>query len=320
MNTDRAHETITSSLVDPSTCDPVDHQLAPRTIPNAHGGPIIVRSVRPGDEAALGGLYEGLDADDRYRRFLCIYRPQPEFFEQLANPGPREARVVAQLSGPTGPQLVGEAGYTLLANGNGEFAMVVERDWRGRLGSHLLDGVVELAAAHGVPNLEAEVLAANTSMLALLRARGCVVVDRDGWNEYRMMVGTGDDGPTWGEDLEHPRVLVEASGGRWPLEGQARSAGLRVITCYGPVQNPLCPELSGRRCPLAGAADVIVVRSLAGDRRWADMTSAHTRLHPDVTVVLDDRAMTTLDDVRIPGSIHFHLQTLPKSKVSNDRE
>ena len=200
--------------------------------------------------------------------------------------------------------------------------MVVAVEWRGWLGPYLLDLVVEQAAHHDVPNLEAEVLTANRKMTALLRSRGGVVVDRDGWNEYRMMVGTGEDGPTWPGDADHPRVLVETSGGHWPLEEQARSAGLQVVTCYGPVQNPSCPESSGRRCPLASGADAVVVRSPACDPRWADMTAAHSWLNPDVPVVIDvdgrPEAAVTLDDVRVPAFVHFHLHTSANPTVSNE--
>ena len=296
--------------------------LEPRLIPIPHGRQIVVRPVGARDEGALSDLYDGLDAEDRYLRFFCTYRPRPEFFEQLANPGPRESRVVAELSGPTGRRLVAEAGYSLLANGNGEFAMVVAREWRGWLEPYLLDLVAEQAAHHQVPNLEADVLAADRKTTALLRSRGGVVVDRDGWNEYRMMVGTGEDGPTWPVGADRPRVLVETSGGHWPFEEQARSAGLQVVTCYGPVQNPSCPELSGRRCPLASGADAVVVRSPACDPRWEDMTSAHSRLNPDVPVVIElggraDDAVT-LDDVRVPAFVHYHLHTSANSRVSND--
>ena len=134
------------------------------------------RHVASTDEAGLYQLYDGLNADDRYLRFFCGYRPTDEFFDKLANPRPGDARVVAELVDGH-KQLIAEAGYSLLDNGNGEFAMVVARDWRGWLGPYLLDVVIDIAAANHVPNLEAEVLAANRTMLALLRARGSAFLE-----------------------------------------------------------------------------------------------------------------------------------------------
>ena len=94
----------------------------------------------------------------------------PSSFTSSPIPGHTTRRVVAELLGPTGCRVVAEAGYSMLHNANGELAMVVAREWRGWLGPYLLDVVAEIAAARGVPNLEAEVLAADRQMLALLRS------------------------------------------------------------------------------------------------------------------------------------------------------
>jgi hypothetical protein len=274
---------------------------------------MVVRPVRPQDDAGLAEFYDGLDAGDRYLRFFCAYRPPLEFIQGLANPGTREARVVAELVEPSGRRLVAEAGYSLLADGNGELAMVVARDWRGWLGPYLLDLVVDLAAANRVPNLEAEVLAMDTTMLALLRARGCAFLGHDGWNEYHMIVGTGREGPSWPTRHDRPRVLVETPGGRWPLEESAEATGMQVITCGGPGQNPSCPVLNGRECALVACADAIVVRTRPGDPTWETLARSHSASHPDIPVIVessgDDAQASTLEDIRVPALIHFYLQT-----------
>src|SRR5690349_7640106 len=136
---------------------PTPVALAPRSVPVGRGRTVIVRHVESNDAGALYRLYDELDADDRYLRFFCAYRPDDAFIGKLANPGPREARVVAELVESGHRRLVAEAGYSLLENGNGEFAMVVARDWRGWLGPYLLDLVIDIAGANHVPNLEAEV-------------------------------------------------------------------------------------------------------------------------------------------------------------------
>jgi hypothetical protein len=287
--------------------------VTPRSIPVSRDRTVLVRSVTPDDAGGLSELYEGLDAADRHLRFFCAYRPTPKFIDGLVHPGPREARVVAELIEAGTSRLVAEAGYSLLADGNGEFAMVVTRDWRGWLGPYLLDLVIDLAAANEVPNLEAEVLAINRTMLTLLRARGCVFLEHDGWNEYRMMVGTGCKGLTWPTGDDRPRVLVETPSGRWPLEHAALTAGMDVITCPGPGQNPGCPVLNGRACELVACADAIVVRGRQDDRAWETLTRGHSALHPDIPVVIEalgeQPGSSALEEVRVPAFVHFYLRT-----------
>jgi hypothetical protein len=86
-------------------------------------------------------------------------------------------------------------------------------------------------------------------------------------------------------------VLVESRGGRWHAGKEAAEAGLRVITCSGP-RGPRarCPVLAGRPCPLAAAADAVVVSHPPDDDRWRDLVDAHARLHPGVPVCVEPRA------------------------------
>ena len=107
------------------------------------------------------------------------------------------ARLVAELTGPVGTRIIGEAGYVGLANGNGELAMLVGRRWRGWLGPLLLDDLSIEAAARGVPNLEADVATANAPMPALLHQHGAVVIGHDRWTLERLLVPTAGDVPTW---------------------------------------------------------------------------------------------------------------------------
>ena len=216
--------------------------------------------------------------------------------------------------------LVAEAGYSLLGNGNGEFAMAVERDWRGWLGPYLLDLVIDLASANEVPNLEAEVLAMNRTMVAMLRSHGCAVLEHDGWNGYRMMIGTGRKGLSWPADDDRPRVLVETPTARWSLEQAAKAAGMQVITCGGPGQNPSCPVLNGRECGLVACADTIVVRSRPGDRNWEMLTRNHSSSHPDIPVVVETSGRQppsdALENVRV-GLVGMN-DLPPKPRLTRD--
>ncbi len=259
------------------------------TVPLGRDRRLAVRPVTPNDVGGLVALYDEMDGDDRQRRFFCAYRPQPSWFVELARPDEHGgARIVAELTTPEGTSLVGEAGYVGLPDGNGELALLVARRWRGWLGPYLLDRLVRTAAERGIPDLEADVLTTNGPMLALFRRRGAVVMNHDGWSTVRLRIGTSEDVPTWdGVGGAAPRLLIEAPGGRWAGEDDARAAGLSVLACFGPSSHGRCPALDGRPCPLATEADAVVLRYPPGDEAWEALIDAHRRVHPDTVVLLE---------------------------------
>jgi hypothetical protein len=251
------------------------------------GRHLTVRPVVADDAAALAALYDAMSDEDRHRRFFCAYRPPASWFEDLARPERHGgARVVAELADEDGGELIGEAGYVMLPNGNGELALLVARGWRGWLGPYLLGCLADEAARNGISDLEADVLLENRAMLALLRHRGAAVMDHDGWSTIRLRIGTAGP-PTWSGTAPGTRVLVEAPGGRWSGEEEARAAGLSVLACFGPATNPHCPALRGRPCPLAADAATVVVRYPPGDEAWQRLLDAHRRVHPDTALILE---------------------------------
>ena len=178
--------------------------------------------------------------------------------------------------GPDRPgRIVGEAAYELLENGDGELGITVDRRWRGWLGPYLLDALLEAAAAQGVPNLEADVLATNGPMLKLAHTRGAVDLEQPDWAEVRVLIGTGSDTPSWPGAHERARVLVEGGGGGWNARRAQGTGGIDVVACPGPGRRGApCPALSGRPCPLAAGADVIVTPAPTDDD-WSDLVDAH---------------------------------------------
>ena len=151
------------------------------TVRLADGRALTVRTVTRADVDGLDALFEGLADEDRYRRFFGYSHPGRGFVEQLTRAGEEGGyRLVAVISGPE-DRLVAEAGYYLLPDGNGEFALTIAAGWRGWLGPYLLDALVAAATARGVPNLQADILFENTQMLALVSHRGSVTLSRDPW-------------------------------------------------------------------------------------------------------------------------------------------
>ena len=256
-----------------------------------HRQEMVIRTIMPADVDALDSFYGQLNVDDRYRRFFSGYRPPRRFVEQMARVAERGGfgTVAAVKTGPGAPeQIVAEAGYTLLPNGDGELGITVAHPWRGWLGPFLLDVLLTTAASHGVPNLEADVLAVNRSMLAIARARGCVIMEHEDWPVVRVLIGAGTETPTWPTLHGQPRVLVEGSGTRWHAEHEARAAGMQVLACPGPTGLPrACPALRGLPCPLAAAADAIVVSHPLDEAGWRALISAHHDLHGTVPVCLE---------------------------------
>jgi hypothetical protein len=149
------------------------------TVRLSDGRALIVRTVTRADVDGLDALFEGLSNEDRYRRFFGYSHPGRGFLEQMTRAEEEGGyRLVAVVSGPE-DRLVAEAGYYMLPDGNGEFALTIAAGWRGWLGPYLLDALVAAAAARGVPNLQADILLENVQMLALVSHRGYVTLSRD---------------------------------------------------------------------------------------------------------------------------------------------
>jgi len=261
-----------------------------RRVEVSGGRTLVIRPVNTDDADGIVALYDGLDADDRHRRFFFAFRPSRTWIERMTKVADRGGfGLVAVVDGPAGSDVIAEASYSRLPNGDGELGITVSGDWRGWLGPYLLDALIEAAAARGVPNLEADVLVTNGPMLALARSRGCVTMDHPDWTVVRLLIGTAERMPSWPGRHERPRVLVEGTG-HWPGEGAARAAGLDVLSCPGPAgRRSRCPVLDGHPCPLAAGTDAIIATNRTDDERWTALMDAHGRVHPGVPVCVEVR-------------------------------
>jgi hypothetical protein len=282
-----------------------------RTAPLPGGGRVRVRPVEPGDVDGLVALYATLSDEDRYRRFFSAFVPDRPFFEHMATVVGRGGFGVVALDAED--RIVAEANYELLPDGDGELGMVVAEGWRGWLGAYLLDTLVEAACCRGVPNIEADVLVVNGRMLSLLRRRGYATLTSDDWTSLRLIVGTAGVTPVWppagagAPGADRPRVLVEARGGRSSVGSEVEARGLAVITCSGPRgPRPRCPVLAGRPCPLAAAADAIVVTNPGDDDLWPALIPAHGELHPGVPVYVEPHGGPRLDPAVVERAARDH--------------
>jgi RimJ/RimL family protein N-acetyltransferase len=260
----------------------------PITLDLPHGGALTIRTATLADLAGLERLYDDLTPEDRHRRFFSGFRPDRRVIEGwVRSPEHGGVRVVAV---DDDGRIVADAGYAVLPDGDAEFDITVDPAWRGWLGPYLLDLVVLLAASHGIPNLEAEVLTENRRMLAMLRSRGFAIIGHDDHSTLRVLIGTRTRMPSWPPGATGPRLLVEARHGRWRGEAEARARGFEVVVCCGPEGDATCPALQGEPCPLAADADAVVIALPDGDDPRTDrLVAAHQALH-ERPVYFADRA------------------------------
>lgn len=255
------------------------------------GRRLAVREASSADLPGLRALYDGLSDEARYRRFFSMYHPGDRFYERLLGAAGRGGACLVALVGEPGAapaEVVGEASYEALPNGDAELAIAIDQRWRGWLGPYLLDALLEHAGTHGIPNLEADVLVTNRPMLALLHRRRCATLPRTEWTVLRAVVGSGDELPGWPPERSGRRVLVEGGGGQWPGEDEAAAAGFEVLACAGPGScRDACPLLRGERCQLVDGADAVVMVSSTTGPLWDEIRQVHRRDHPEVPVVVE---------------------------------
>ena len=136
------------------------------------GSTVRIRVMRPSDEAGLRQLLTSLSEESRWLRF---YSQQNS--SALAAEAHREANLehafgLIACSGDD-ERVIGHGFYVAIDEQQAEVAFTIANDFQGRgLGSILLCQLAEVAAANGIEVFEAEVVAANHSMLRVFRASG----------------------------------------------------------------------------------------------------------------------------------------------------
>lgn len=267
-----------------------------------------IRPTTVGDAELICELYRPMSLDDLHRRFFSAFHPELSWCRQWASIGERGGHgVIAIVHDGDQRIVVGEAGYAIRNDGDGELAVAVAPEWRGWLGSYLVDLLARDAAARGIRNLQADVLLENRPMLAILRHRGVVSLGHPD-SAVRLTIGTAGHLPSWPPKAEGHKVLVAARGGRWSGEDAADEAGCVTAVCSGPKirQHGGCPVLDGGRCPLADQADAIVVLLDPEDEQTQRLVELHHEQRPGVPIFVTrctgEPGTIPADCIEIPAS------------------
>jgi acetyltransferase len=137
-----------------------------RTVELRGGRSVRIRPIRPDDEPRLVDLYEHLSRASAYQRFFTLMRhlPSVDYVRRLA--------LVAERETVGGVQLIEVGRYSPRTSATAELAFVVEDGWPERaLGAIRLEAVLDAAAARGIEQFRADVLADNHRMLRLFTSR-----------------------------------------------------------------------------------------------------------------------------------------------------
>jgi GNAT superfamily N-acetyltransferase len=135
---------------------------------------VSIRAVRPDDKERIVKAFRGLDRRSVYLRFFSYKKELAD--EELRRitecDGVSEAVLVATVGIGYREIIVGLGGY-VRSGAAADIAFAVEEDFQRRgIASRLLRQLAGLARANGIVRFEADVLAENTPMLAVLRNSG----------------------------------------------------------------------------------------------------------------------------------------------------
>jgi acetyltransferase len=143
------------------------------------GRRVTLRSIRPGDAAALQAALRGLSAESRYMRFMSAVKElSPSMLKHAVHPVAGRDLALVALADPASEvataNIVGGARYIAdPALPTCEFGIAVGDDWRGTgLASRLMHELIRSARAGGLKDMEGFILAGNTPMRNLAKRLG----------------------------------------------------------------------------------------------------------------------------------------------------
>jgi acetyltransferase len=146
------------------------------------GSTVLVRPIKPEDDALETRFVDGLSAQSRYQRFLnqMAHLP-PQLLNRFTHIDYEREMALVALA-PEGGEFIGVARYAPNAGGtSAEFALSVSDAWQGRgLGHALLQKLCACARTAGYAALDGLILSGNSDMLELVSQLGFVRTGHDG--------------------------------------------------------------------------------------------------------------------------------------------
>ncbi|MBM4287612.1 MAG: bifunctional acetate--CoA ligase family protein/GNAT family N-acetyltransferase [Deltaproteobacteria bacterium] len=145
------------------------------------GTPILLRPMKPEDEALVEGLLRHCSEETLYFRYFRVLRDFPHSFliRFTQNDYDREIGLAA-IGAPPGPEVMMGVGRLVMTpeRDQAEFAVIVADPWHGKgLGEKLIEEVINIARDYGVKTVWGEILASNEPMLGLVRKLGFAVLE-----------------------------------------------------------------------------------------------------------------------------------------------
>jgi len=138
----------------------------------ADGRTVVIRPIRPEDEAALQRFFEGMSGDALYLRFQkwvhAVSDKLLHFFTYIDYD-----RHMAFICA-AGDDIVGEARYVANEDGRScEFAVAIADAWhKTGIAGLLMEALISAARQHGMRSMEGLVLRENQDMLRFVKALG----------------------------------------------------------------------------------------------------------------------------------------------------
>jgi len=135
---------------------------------------ITIRAVRPDDKERIVEAFRGLDRSSVYLRFFSYKKEieDGELRRVTECDGANEVVLVATV-GSGEREIIVALGEYMRSGAAAHIAFAVEEDFQRRgIASRLLRQLAAIARANGIAQFEADVLAENTPMLAVLRNSG----------------------------------------------------------------------------------------------------------------------------------------------------
>ncbi|HEU5019281.1 MAG TPA: GNAT family N-acetyltransferase [Pseudolabrys sp.] len=143
------------------------------------GAKVLLRPLAPEDAALYPDFIAELTPDDlRLRFFAPMRQVSPELIDRLIHYDPMRAMAFIAIEEGSGRMLAVVRLHDDPGGESGEFAIIVRSRLKGRgLGSLMMKHMIAYARAKGLRYVSGQVLAENTSMLAMCAELGFAITD-----------------------------------------------------------------------------------------------------------------------------------------------